>query len=82
MKNKQQTPQHFLMTKTHYKIVIAGLICIAIGFILMAGGGSDDPNIFNEKIYSIVRIRIAPTFILIGLGVQIFAILYHPKKQH
>ena len=81
MKNETKTPQNFLFTKENYKIVIAGTIFIALGFILMAGGGSDDPNIFNEAMYSTVRIRIAPTLILIGLGAQVFAILYNPQKN-
>ena len=46
----------------------------------MAGGGSDDPNVFNPEIYSVQRIRVAPTLILIGFGVQIFAILKNFKK--
>lgn len=57
-----------------------GLAFIAIGFILMAGGGSDDPNVFNEEIYSFRRIRLAPTLIIIGLGIEIYAILLNPKK--
>jgi hypothetical protein len=57
-----------------------GLGFIALGFILMAGGGSDDPNFFNPEIYNIQRIRVAPTLILIGFGVQVFAILKKFKK--
>jgi hypothetical protein len=50
-----------------------------IGFGLMAGGGSDDPKVFNEAIYNFRRIRLAPTFVLVGLGMQIYAILYKKK---
>ena len=57
-----------------------GLGLIALGFILMAGGGSDDPNVFNPEIYNIRRIRVAPTLILVGFGIQIFAILKNFKK--
>jgi hypothetical protein len=46
----------------------------------MLGGGSDDPNIFSEEVYSFQRIRIAPVLILIGFGIQIYAILKAPKK--
>tara|TARA_B100000768_G_scaffold105057_1_gene97596 strand:+ start:954 stop:1205 length:252 start_codon:yes stop_codon:yes gene_type:complete len=75
--NKQST---FIFGTQNYKWMFIGLGFIAVGFILMAGGGSDDPNIFNPEIYSIRRIRVAPTLILIGFGVQIFAILKNFKK--
>lgn len=70
----------FLFEKTNFYIMIAGLVFIMVGFILMAGGGSDDPNVFNEDIYSFRRIRLAPTLILIGLGLQVYAILFKSKK--
>jgi hypothetical protein len=56
-----------------------GLAFIAVGFILMVGGGSDDPNVFSDAVFSVQRIRIAPTLILIGFGIQIYAILLKPK---
>ena len=58
-----------------------GLAFIALGFILMSGGGSDDPNVFNEEIYNFRRIRLAPTLVLIGLGIEIYAILLNPNKK-
>ena len=58
-----------------------GLAFIALGFILMAGGGSDDPNVFNPEIFNFSRIRLAPTMILIGFGFQIYAILVNPKDS-
>ena len=61
-------------------IMIVGLAIITLGFILMAGGGSDDPNVFNEEIYNFRRIRLAPTLVILGLGVQIYAILMKSKK--
>ncbi len=70
----------FLFEKENYKIMFVGLALIAFGFILMAGGGSDDPNKFNEAIYNFRRIRLAPTLILIGIGIEIYAILKKPKK--
>ena len=71
----------FLFSKSNYYIVILGLLFIIIGFILMSGGGSDDPNVFNEDIYNFRRIRLAPTLVLIGLGLQVFAILYRDKSS-
>jgi hypothetical protein len=58
-----------------------GLACIAVGYLLMVGGGSDDPNVFNPDIFSWRRIRLAPTLILIGLGIQVYAILLNPDKD-
>jgi len=59
---------------------LIGLVCIAVGFILMAGGGSDNPEVFNEEIYSWRRIRLAPTLVIIGFAIEIYAILVNPKK--
>ena len=70
----------FLFEKENYKLLFIGLALIALGFILMAGGGSDDPNKFNEAIYNFRRIRLAPTLILLGITVEIYAILKSPKQ--
>ena len=69
-----------LLEKRNYQIIIVGIILIAIGFILMSGGRSDDPEVFNPEIYNFRRIRLAPTLIIIGLALQAYAILYRPKK--
>jgi len=60
--------------------MVIGLVVIAIGFVCMAGGGSEDPAVFNEEIYNWQRIRLAPTLVLLGLGIEIYAILANPKK--
>jgi hypothetical protein len=80
MKNKNENPQEFLFEKVNYKILLIGIAVIALGFILMSGGGSDDPTIFNEDIFSFRRIRLAPTTVLIGFGITIYAILKNSKK--
>ena len=69
-----------LLEKRNYQIIIAGIILIAVGFILMSGGRSEDPEVFNPEIYNFRRIRLAPTLIIIGLALQAYAILYRPKK--
>ncbi len=78
--NKEQKPD-FIFGKANYKIMLIGLAVIAVGFILMSGGGSDDPNIFNPEIYNFRRIRLAPTLVLIGFGIQIYAILFGRKED-
>ncbi|MFY0631817.1 MAG: DUF3098 domain-containing protein [Flavobacteriaceae bacterium] len=81
MSAKDQNPQsEFLFGKKNYLFMFIGLAVIAIGFILMAGGGSKDPAVFNEEIYNFQRIRLAPTLIIIGLGIEIYAIMLNPKK--
>jgi hypothetical protein len=79
MKNEEQK-QEFLFDTINYKILLIGIGVIALGFILMAGGGSKDPNVFSEAIFDFRRIRLAPTTVLIGFGITIFAILKNPKK--
>lgn len=69
-----------ILEKRNYQIIIAGIILIALGFILMSGGRSDDPEVFNPEIYNFRRIRLAPTLIITGLALQAYAILYRPKK--
>jgi len=61
--------------------MLTGLVFLALGFILMIGGGSDDPNIFNPEIFSFKRITLAPILILTGFIIQIIAILYKEKKK-
>ena len=78
---KRKEKNNFIFKKRNYKIMILGLVIIAVGFILMSGGGSEDPNIFSPDIYNFRRIRLAPTLVLLGLGVQIYAILITADKE-
>ncbi|QNM85457.1 DUF3098 domain-containing protein [Polaribacter pectinis] len=80
MKEKNAEKQEFLFGKKNYIIMIVGILVIALGFIFMSGGGSDNPEVFNEEIYNWQRIRLAPTLVIIGLGIEIYAILANPKK--
>ncbi len=66
--------------KENYKIMVAGLAVVVVGFLLMMGGNSDDPNTFKpEEVYSFRRITLAPIVILLGLVVEIYAIMRRPK---
>lgn len=80
-KRREDSKSDFIFGKKNYKYMLIGFALIALGFILMAGGGSDDPNVFNEEIFSWRRIRLAPTLILIGFGIEVFAILLKPNKD-
>ncbi len=80
-KRKENAKKRFVFEKKNYQFMIIGVVFIALGFILMAGGGSDDPNVFNPDIYGWRRIRLAPALILIGFGFQVYAILLNPSKE-
>jgi hypothetical protein len=69
-----------LFGKENYIWILAGLAVMLLGIILMAGGKSQDPNVFRDSdVYSTTRITIAPILILLGLGIEVFAIFRKPK---
>ena len=73
--------QEFLFDKVNYNFLLIGLAVITLGFILMLGGGSDDPTVFREsELFSFRRIRLAPTTVLIGFGITIYSIFKNPKS--
>lgn len=78
MKNTEHKPE-FLFDKVNYKFLLIGIGVIALGFILMSGGGSDDPKVFNDAVFNFQRIKLAPTLVLIGFGITIYAILKKTK---
>ena len=73
---------NFVFGKKNYIVMGIGLAVIALGFILMSGGGSEDPNVFDPtEVYGTRRITIAPIIILAGLVIEIVAIFKSPKKS-
>lgn len=81
MKKDKLPKKSFVFARKNYQFLFIGIGFMALGFILMAGGKSTDPNLFNPEIYNFRRIRLAPTLVLIGLGIQAYAILLDPNKQ-
>lgn len=82
MAEKKTTPTgvHGLFEKQNLWLMLLGVVVIAIGMLLMVGGNSKDPNIFNyDEVYSGRRISVAPVLIIIGLGIEIYAIFKKPK---
>lgn len=76
----KETSRSSLFSKDNYKWMLIGLVVMAIGFFLMAGGKSSNPNVFTDKeVYSTTRITIAPILIIAGLVIEIFAIMKKPK---
>ena len=82
MAKKQEVEKlGFALPKENYLYLIIGFAIIIIGFILMSGGGSDDPNVFNEDIFSWRRITLAPVVVLFGFVSIIWAIMKKPKSD-
>jgi hypothetical protein len=81
-KEKIVTKPTALFDRENLLWMAGGAAVMALGFILMAGGKSDDPNTFNpNEVYSTTRITIAPILIIAGLVIEIFAIFRHPKNH-
>lgn len=78
---KKQLITRNLFGKENYLMMLAGLVILALGFFLMAGGKNPDPKIFNDSdVYSTTRITVAPFLIIVGFVVEIFAIMRKPKE--
>ena len=73
----------FALAKENYIYLIIGFVIIIVGFLLMMGGKSDDPNVFNaEEIFSFRRITLAPVVVLAGFAFEIWAIMKKPNHSH
>jgi len=70
----------YLFNKRRYRFLTLSILIIGIGFVLMSGGESNDPDIFNNEIYNFRRIRLAPLIVVLGFVLCIFSILYKDKK--
>ncbi len=75
----ENNKQEFLFDKVNYKFLLIGIGVIVLGFILMSGGGSDDPKVYSDAIFDFRRIRLAPTTVLIGFGITIYSIFKKNK---
>lgn len=70
------------LPKDNYKFIIGGIIVVLIGFFLMSGGGTENPNEFNgDELFSFRRITLAPFTVMIGYGVILYGILKKPKHD-
>jgi hypothetical protein len=79
-KTIENKPADFAFYRENYRLMIIGLVLIFLGFLLMIGGGSSDPNVFSYKMFSFRRITLSPLLILLGYVIEIFAILRKPKS--
>lgn len=78
---KEAVPASFAFGRENYIIMLAGIGLLVIGYVLMIGGGSEDPNKYNEEIFSARRITVAPVTLLIGFGVVLYGIMKKPKQS-
>ncbi|NTW32005.1 MAG: DUF3098 domain-containing protein [Bacteroidetes bacterium] len=83
--NKKQIPEvkkiTFAFGKENYRLLFIGLAFLVLGYILMIGGGSDDPKVFSEDIFDFQRLTLAPLLLLTGFIIEIFAIMKKPKEN-
>jgi len=71
----------FPLGKENLMIIGIAVVLIIIGFFLVSGGGSDDPNVFSKDIFSFRRITLAPIVMLLGYGLVIYGIMRKPKHE-
>ena len=79
-KNENKDKLDFALGRENYKLLAIGFVIIVVGFLLMLGGKSDDPNVFSEEIFSFRRITLAPIVVLAGFIFEIWAIMKKPKE--
>lgn len=68
--------------KVNYIMIAVGIGIMILGFVLLSGGGSDDPNVFNYEMFNFRRLYIAPILLLAGLTLEAVAIMYRPRTSH
>ncbi len=78
---KENNNDGFALPKKNIQYIIAGFVIMLLGYFLMAGGGSDDPNVFNPQMFSFRRMVVAPVVILAGMVFEIWAIMHVGKKD-
>lgn len=71
----------FAIPKKNIIYIIAGVVVMIIGYLFMLGGGSGNPEVFNDKLFSFTRLYIAPILILAGFGIEVFAVMYVGKSK-
>ena len=82
MKEKKQKDEEMVFSWSNYKWMLGGVLLLVVGFVLMAGGGSADPEVFNSKaLFSWRRIVLAPIVVLSGFGVVGYSIFKKPKAE-
>lgn len=81
MEQEKQPTSRFAFGRTNYILMATGLVVLALGYILLSGGGSDDPNQFNPAMFDSRRLYLAPILLVVGFIVEIVAIMYKNKEK-
>ena len=81
MKHVPSKKKVFLFGRKNYRMLLLAIAVISLGFVLMSGGGSNNPAEFNPAIYNFQRVRLAPTLVLIGFGLAMYSILLNGNKK-
>ena len=79
-KKEEEKRTGFALGRENYKLMAIGFAVIIVGFILMAGGRSDDPKVFSDDIFSFRRVTLAPLIVLAGFIFEIYAIMKRPRE--
>jgi hypothetical protein len=79
--NESNSPFTFVFGKINYIIMLVDIVLLALGYIFLSGGGSDDPNVFNPAMFDSRRLYVAPILIILGLIAEIVAIMYNGKRN-
>ncbi len=77
--NEEKNGFQFAFGKLNYILMSVGLVLLALGYVLLSGGGSHDPNVFNPAMFDTRRLYVAPILIVLGFVVEICAIMYKKK---
>lgn len=77
--NNENKSTQFAFGKWNYILMVIGIVMLVIGYVLLSGGGSDDPNQFNPAMFNTRRLYVAPITIVLGFVVEIVAIMYKKK---
>ena len=81
MESKKTDKAEFAFGKQNYRLLFIGLGFLLLGFILMIGGGSDDPKVFSPALFDFQRLTLSPLLLLTGFIIEIFAIMKRPKVK-
>ena len=80
VENKKTEKVEFAFGKQNYILMFIGIGFLILGYILMVGGGSNDPKVFSEKLFDFQRLTLAPLLLVIGFVIELFAIMKKPKQ--
>lgn len=80
-KQLKENEESMVFSKKNYILMGIGIFFITLGLILLSGGGSKDPSVFNEEIFNSQRMVIAPLLMVGGFVIEIFAIMRKDKKE-